>query len=174
MFHSQVHGGTMLYVAQLKSEKPLVNARVREYLEKEKNMHKKEFYKEFIGQIQKNKHGLNHLLEKLTSQGATIHAYGASAKSATLFNYYGINDDVVPYVVDSTITKQGKYIPLVNIKIITEEEGLQNPPDYYLLTIWNYKDEIIKKVRSWGNTKTKFYLAFCPGITGIWNKTVFN
>ncbi|HBR14220.1 MAG TPA: hypothetical protein DD723_01565 [Candidatus Omnitrophica bacterium] len=158
VFHSPIHGGTMLYAAQLKSEGPTVNARVREYLEKEENMHKKEFYKGFIEQIQKNKHELNQLLEKLTSQGATIHAYGASAKSATLFNYYGINDDVVPYVVDSTVTKQGKYIPLVNIKIITEEEGRQNPPDYYLLTIWNYKDEIIKKVRSWGNTKTKFIL----------------
>ena len=94
----------------------------------------------------------------LTSSGSTIHAYGASAKSATLFNYYGIHDDIVPYVVDSTVTKQGKYIPLVNIKIISEEEGRQNPPDYHLLTIWNYKDEIIRKVRSWGNTKTKFIL----------------
>ncbi|KKT90132.1 MAG: NDP-hexose 3-C-methyltransferase TylCIII [Candidatus Jorgensenbacteria bacterium GW2011_GWA2_45_13] len=69
-----------------------------------------------------------------------------------------IADDIVPYVVDSTVTKQGKYIPLVNIKIISEEEGRGNPPDYYLLTIWNYKDEIIRKVRSWGNTKTKFIL----------------
>lgn len=158
VFHSPIHGGTMLYIAKPKSSSPAINARVYEYLEKEKNMHKKEFYKEFIGQIQKNKHELNHLLEELTSQGAAIHAYGASAKSATLFNYYGINDDVVPYVVDSTITKQGKYIPLVNIKIISEEEGRANPPDYYLLTIWNYKDEIIRKVRSWGNTRSKFIL----------------
>ena len=148
----------MLYVARLKTTKPVVNPRVREYLKKEKSMHKKEFYDDFISHIQENKHKLTQLLEALTSTGSTIHAYGASAKSATLFNYCGIHDDIVPYVVDSTITKQGKYIPLVNIKIISEEEGRKNPPDYYLLTIWNYKDEIIRKVRSWGNTKTKFIL----------------
>lgn len=158
VYHSQIHGGTMLYVAQLKSGNPAVRSRVHEYLEKEKHMHKKEFYKKFVKQTQENKHDLNQLLEKLVSHGATIHGYGASAKSTTLFNYYGIADDVVPYVVDSTITKQGKYIPLVNIKVISEEEGRKNPPDYYLLTIWNYKDEIIRKVRSWGNRKTKFIL----------------
>lgn len=158
VLHSPVHGGTMLYVAQLKSAKPVIHDRVHKYLEKEKNMHKEEYYKDFVEQIKNNKHELNQLLEKLFSKGATIHAYGASAKSATLFNYYGITDDVVPYVVDSTPTKQGKYVPLVNIKVITEEEGRANPPDYYLLTIWNYKDEIIRKVRSWGNKKTKFIL----------------
>src|SRR3989338_5027471 len=156
--HSPIHGGTMLYVARLKSAKSTVSPRVREYLKKEKTMHTKEFYEDFIGHVQENKHKLIQLLEALTSTGSTVHAYGASAKSATLFNYYGINDDMVPYVVDSTIIKQGKYIPLVNIKIISEEDGRQNPPDYYLLTIWNYKDEIIRKVRSLGNMKTKFIL----------------
>jgi hypothetical protein len=157
-FHSPIHGGSMLYVARLKAALPVVPPRVHEYLKKEKNMHKMKFYEDFISHIRENKHKLTQMLEDLTSTGSTVHAYGASAKSATLFNYYGINDDIVPYVVDSTVTKQGKYIPLVNIKIISEDEGRQNPPDYYLLTIWNYKDEIIRKVRSFGNTKTKFIL----------------
>jgi len=158
VFHSPIHGGTMLYVAGLKTAQHTVSSRVGEHLKKEKNMHKAEFYKDFIAHIQENKQKLTHLLQALTSTGSTVHAYGASAKSTTLFNYYGIHDDVIPFVVDSTVTKQGKYIPLVNIKIISEEEGRENPPDYYLLTIWNYKDEIIRKVRSWGNTKTKFIL----------------
>ena len=158
VFHSPIHGGTMLYVAKLKSAKCPPSPRVQEYLEKEKNMHQLEFYGDFVNQLQKNKHALSQLLEQLVSAGATVHAYGASAKSTTLLNYFGIHDDLVPYVVDSTVTKQGKYIPLVNIKVISEEEGRANPPDYYLLTIWNYKDEIIRKVRSWGNQRTKFIL----------------
>ncbi|MBU1660934.1 MAG: hypothetical protein KKD28_05615 [Chloroflexi bacterium] len=87
-----------------------------------------------------------------------MHAYGASAKSTTLLNHYGITSDKVPVVLDSTVAKHGKYIPLVNIKVISEEDGLRNPPDYYLLTIWNYKDEIIRKVRAMGNMKSKFIL----------------
>ncbi len=156
--HSPIHGGTMMYVARFKTARSVIHPRVREYLKREKDMHKKEFYADFLAHILENKHALTKLLEKLTSAGSTVHAYGASAKSTTLFNYYGIYDDMVPYAVDSTVTKHGKYIPLVNIKIIDEEEGRRNPPDYYLLTIWNYKDEIIRKVRSFGNKKTKFIL----------------
>jgi hypothetical protein len=42
--------------------------------------------------------------------------------------------------------------------VISEEQAFKNPPDYYLLTIWNYKDEIIHKVRASGNIKTKFII----------------
>lgn len=158
VFHSPIHGGTMLYAARFKSPQLAVSSRVLEFLKKEKDMHRREFYDDFVDQLQKNKRALSQLLEQLVSAGAKIHAYGASAKATTLLNYYGIHDDLVPFAVDSTPTKQGKYIPLVNIKIISEDEGRENPPDFYLLTIWNYKDEIIKKVRSWGNQRTKFIL----------------
>jgi len=158
VLHSPIHGGSLLYIAKLKSTKPVTQPRVLEYLAKEGDMHNKEFYRDFINQIQENKRNLNRLLEDLVSDGKTIHAYGASAKSTTLLNYYGIFNDTIPYIVDSTVTKHGKYIPLVNIKIISEEEGVQNPPDYYLLTSWNYKDEIIKKVRLLGNRRSKFIL----------------
>lgn len=156
--HSPIHGGTMIYIGKFKAAKTEAHTRVDNSLALEKDMHRPEFYREFISHIQQNKRDLMQLLGALKSQGAVIHAYGASAKSTTLFNYYGIDNDMVPVVVDSTITKQGKYVPLVNIKVISEEEAKANPPDYYLLTIWNYKDEIIHKVRSWGNQKTKFIL----------------
>jgi novobiocin biosynthesis protein NovU len=159
VYHSAIHGGTMVYIVKFASAGDVVTERVTSYLEKEKFMHTEAFYHKFSSQVKKNKVELGNLLEKLKSDGKTIHAYGASAKSTTLLNYYRISSDIVPYVVDSTITKHGKYIPLANIKVISEEDTLKNaPPDYYLLTIWNYKDEVIKKVRASGNHETKFIL----------------
>jgi len=158
VIHTSIHGGTMLYIVKAKGVGDTVSPRVAQYRGRENAMHRESFYRDFTTQIEKNKRELSTLIEMLKSQGKTIHAYGASAKSTTLLNYYGITSDTVPVVLDSTATKHGKYIPLVNIKVISEEDGLRNPPDYYLLTIWNYKDEIIRKVRAMGNMKSKFIL----------------
>jgi len=156
--HSPTHGGSMQYIVQFKSSNHPVHERVREFLEKEKNMHQEDFYHEFVTRIESNKKELCDLLKSLLSEKKTIHVYGASAKSTMLLNYHQVNSDIAPYAVDSTKIKHGKFIPKVNIKVISEEEAVDNPPDYYLLTSWNYKDEIINKVRSAGNSKTKFIL----------------
>jgi len=156
--YSSVHGGSILYVGKFKDSRQEPSRRVYEFLGKEKDMHRESFYTEFISKIERNKKELCELVQQLKSQGKTIHIYGASAKSTMLLNYYQLDKDIAPFIIDSTKIKQGKYIPKVNIKVISEEEGAQNPPDYYLLTIWNYKDEIIRKVRALGNNKSKFIL----------------
>ncbi|NNE93402.1 MAG: class I SAM-dependent methyltransferase [Verrucomicrobiales bacterium] len=157
--HSDVHGGTMMFVAKYASSKTEPSQRVREYLAAETEMHTPEYYEKFVAQIWRNRTDIRHLVDELRAEDNTIHAYGASAKATTLLNYFGLTDLQIPYVVDFTPTKLGKYIPLANIKVISEEEAaVSDPPDYYLLTIWNYRDEIIRKVRESGNTHTKFIL----------------
>jgi len=159
VYHSAIHGGTMVYVAKFVDKAKVVDKRIDPFLKEETEMHTKEYYEPFTKQIQDNKEKLLKLLTDLKAKGKTVQAYGASAKSSTLLSYFGITNEIIPCVVDSTITKHGKYIPLVKIKVISEEEAQQGPPpDYYLLTIWNYKDEIIKKVRESGNTHTKFIM----------------
>jgi len=157
-YYSAIHGGTILYVGKLKNTGHQPHQRVFELLEKEKNMHQENFYIDFVSKIEKNKKELCELVQSLHSKNKTIHVYGASAKATVLLNYYHLDNHIIPFIVDSTKIKQGKYVPGVNIKIISEEEGAQNPPDYYFLTSWNYKDEIIKKVRLLGNYKSKFIL----------------
>ena len=156
--HSPIHGGTMIYIVMWQSANRKPSKHLALLLEQERDMHLVETYKRFKEKITQNRTALRGLLQGIVEKGGTIHAYGASAKSTTLLNYYGINSDLVPLVVDYTPTKIGKYIPMANIKIISEQEGFRNPPDYYLLTIWNYKEEIIRKVRGVGNRHSKFIL----------------
>ncbi len=153
--HSDIHGGTMLYILQRSGT---ASARVRQALRAEKDMHRASFYKTFVRKTNENKATLQALLQRLGREGKTIHVYGASAKSTTLLNYFGIDTRITPLAVDSTSCKQGMVIPVVNIPIISEEEACLNPPDYYLLTIWNYRDEIIEKVRSAGNYDSLFII----------------
>jgi hypothetical protein len=40
--------------------------------------------------------------------------------------------------------------------VVSEEVASADPPDYFLLTAWNYQDEIVSKVRNSGNYRSKF------------------
>jgi hypothetical protein len=54
--------------------------------------------------------------------------------------------------------KWGRFLPQSNIEVIAEEDAARNPPDYFLLTAWNYEREIVAKVRDAGNTSTRFII----------------
>ena len=89
-----------------------------------------------------------------------IYSYGATAKGNTLINFLDLDEGTISYCIDSTKIKQNKFLPGSNIPIVDEEFAKYNPPNYFLLTAWNYKDEIIKKVRESGNLDTIFILPF--------------
>lgn len=158
VFPSEIHGGSMLYIVQRQGGKRTVQPIVQEFIRREANMHRAEFYSAFTHTIEHNRQRVKTLISSLKRAGKTVHAYGASAKSTTLLNYYQLHEQTIPYVVDSTPAKQGRRIPMTHNLIISEEEAALNVPDYYLLTIWNYQDEIIKKVRDLGNHYSGFII----------------
>ena len=45
-------------------------------------------------------------------------AYGAAAKGNTLLNYAGVKPDLLPFVCDASLAKQGKYMPGSHIPIL--------------------------------------------------------
>ncbi|MBL7495996.1 class I SAM-dependent methyltransferase [Frankia sp. CNm7] len=93
-----------------------------------------------VGELQRE---LLALLTDLRAQGKTIAAYGAAAKGATLLNSTGINTDLIDFVVDRNVHKQGKYMPGARLPILPPEALLERQPDYLLLLAWNVKNEIM-------------------------------
>jgi hypothetical protein len=83
------------------------------------------------------------LLNKVKADGKRIAVYGASAKSTTLLNYYGIGADVLDYVVDRSTFKQGLFTPGTHLPILAPEALLEEQPDYVLLLTWNFAEEIM-------------------------------
>ena len=62
-------------------------------------------------------------------------------------NYFGLNSDLIDYIVDDNELKQGKYSPLLHIPIVSQDELLKEPkPDYLLILAWNFAESIIEKV----------------------------
>ena len=155
---SLVHGGSIIFVAKRESQKNYVNASVTQYLAREQLFIGPSAFKQFSEKAYGIKNQLKSLIDQLEGENKTIFTYGATAKGNTLLNFVGITSKQIPFCIDSTPLKQGKFLPKSNIKIISEIDGLLNPPDYFLLTAWNYKDEIIKKVRMAGNYHSKFII----------------
>lgn len=158
---SPVHGTSIVFVIRHINHPEKVSSRIAEYLDKEIHSLTKKKYLNFKENVFKNCKQLQEKIEILITQGKSIHTYGATAKGNTLLNFIGAKKYFIPYCVDSTKIKQGKYLPGSGIKIISELEALaKSPPDYYLLTAWNFKDEIIEKVRSAGNHHSRFIVPF--------------
>ena len=67
-----------------------------------------------------------------------------------MLKYCGLDNKIIDYVVDGTPYKQGKYMPATYIPIFPEEHLLENPPDIVLILAWNFKDEIISKLKGRG------------------------
>jgi SAM-dependent methyltransferase len=85
--------------------------------------------------------------------GKTVAGYGAPAKGNTLLNYCGIGPELLPYTVDLSPHKQGRFLPGVQIPIDAPARIFETRPDYVLILPWNLKDEISSQmagVRSWG------------------------
>jgi SAM-dependent methyltransferase len=151
---SLVHGGSIIFIARKGDGEP--SDAVRRYASREDLFLGRETFSKFAGHTAEIRDNLTRLVTELSGEGRTIFGYGATAKGNTLINYAGLTHDQIPFCVDSTLVKQGKFLPRSGIEVISEEAALDDPPDYFLLTAWNYQDEIITKVRASGNLKSKF------------------
>jgi len=78
-------------------------------------------------------------------RGASLAAYGATAKGNTLLNYCGIGHETLDFVADTTAFKQGLLTPGTHIPVLPEAALLERRPDYTVLLAWNYADAIFRR-----------------------------
>ncbi|MFZ6872698.1 methyltransferase domain-containing protein [Undibacterium sp. Di27W] len=150
------HGGSLRVLAQ-RSDTGQRDQRdsVAGMLEKERaaGIADVAFYQKAQKQAEKAKFELLEFLLNCKKEGKKVVAYGAAAKGNTLLNFSGVRPDLLSYVVDINIHKQGKYLPGSRIPILTEVELIADKPDYVLILPWNLRQEIegqLSYIRAWG------------------------
>ena len=140
------HGGSMRYTIAHKGIKT-VSQNVIKLIDQEKKLglDKKQSYLSFTDNVNKIKNDLINLLTKLKNDGKKVVAYGATAKSTTVTNYFGITPDLVECIYDTTPIKQNKLSPGAHIPVLPYDQFRESDPDYVLLFAWNHATEIMKK-----------------------------
>jgi SAM-dependent methyltransferase len=114
------------------------------------------YYADFAARVSRLRDGLLALLRKLKAEGRTLAAYGASAKGATLLNYFGIDGRLLDFVADRSTVKQGKYTPGSHLPIVAPDQLAARKPDYVLLLTWNFADEILAQQQAYRDAGGRF------------------
>ncbi|MDH3755875.1 MAG: class I SAM-dependent methyltransferase [Acidimicrobiia bacterium] len=154
-YFPDLHGGSLRWTVGHHDER---SETVVRYLAEEHaaGLDSIDYYTEFARRVDAIRHDLLALLQQLRSDGATIAAYGAAAKGATLLNTVGIDTGLVSYVVDRNVHKQGLHMPGTHQPILDPSVLLEDRPDYVLLLAWNFKDEIIAQQRDYLDAGGRF------------------
>lgn len=152
-----IHGGTLrLFVGHHGTHQ--IQSIVQEFINKEiqSGLYEIETYAQFMNKLLVLKNSLFSTLETLKKQGKKIAAYGASAKGTTLLNYFGINKDILEFVVDRSMTKQGMHTPGTQLSINSPDALITHKINYALLLSWNFTDEILKQQQEFIASNGKF------------------
>ncbi len=138
-----IHGGSLRVFVGHPTQTPAgaVNQLLAE--EAEWGVGEVTYYRTFGAQVERLRADLLALLRDVKALGKRIAVYGASAKGATLLNYFDIGTETLDFVVDRSTAKQGRYTPGTHLPIYAPERLLEDQPDYVLLLTWNFADEIL-------------------------------
>lgn len=141
-YFGDLHGGTLRWTVAKSAER---TARCQEYLDAERRdgLTGSGYYRDFARRVRNTRDQLLALLAQLRSRGWSVAGYGAAAKGATLLNYAGIGTDLVEYVVDRNVHKQGRFMPGTHQEILDPSVLVERRPDAVLLLAWNFADEIM-------------------------------
>jgi len=143
-----IHGGSLRFYAEKREN---VGESVQTMLANERalGVDSLAYYVDFSRRVNELRDELVGLLRRLKMEGRSVAAYGAAAKGSTLINFMGIDSDLVGYVVDRNIHKQGLLMPGQHQPIHAPEKLLTDMPDDVLMLTWNFADEILQQQREY-------------------------
>jgi methylation protein EvaC len=141
-----VHGGSMRYTAAHKNRRapsPAVAVHCR--AESMLGLDRPTILTALQQRIDQSRSALVALLQRLKREGKRVVGYGATSKSTTVLNYCGITPDLLEFISDSTLLKQGRFTPGTHIPVLAPAAFSTPYPEYALLLAWNHAAEILEK-----------------------------
>ncbi len=154
----ETHGGSIRFYVTKIGSKFNTSKKVNNLFKSEirKKLNNFTTYRLFSNRVKKSKKKLLSLLKKLKKDKKKVISYGATYKSATIFNYCNIGPDLISFVTDSTKNKQGKYTPGMHIPIKPPCDMVKEKVDFAFLGAWNFSKEIKHKEKKFLKSGGKF------------------
>ncbi len=117
-------------------------------------------YNAFCDDVLAHRRNLLGALHELKTSQKSIAGYGAPAKGNTLLNFCKIGTDLLPYTVDKSMLKVGRYTPGMHIPVRSISDLVQDQPDYVLVLAWNFVEEIMRQQELYRKRGGKFLVPF--------------
>ena len=146
----KTHGGSIrIYIK--KNEKIKIENSVKNLVQEEEKFGIKKYktYQEFAKKVYLIRDNIRKNILKLKNKNNKIIGYGSPAKATTALNFFGISDEIECIVEDNKL-KHGKFLPGMNIPIVSRSK-IKEKPDYALVLAWNFFEEIKKNNRDLAN-----------------------
>ena len=155
------HGGSLrVYGCHIEDARMTTNALERLLNEESRcGLQTLAVYQNFQVKANKVKNDLLSFLIEQKKNGKKVVAYGAAAKGNTLLNYAGVKSDLLPFICDAAIAKQGKYTPGSHIPILPPSALSSGFWDFVLVLPWNIAREIMVTNSELTASGTKFVIA---------------
>ncbi len=155
------HGGSLrvygCHVEEGREKSPYVGSVLAE--EAERGLQNLTTYQNFQTKANRLKDDFLAFLIEQKCAGKKVAAYGAAAKGNTLLNYAGVRPDLLNFVCDAALAKQGKFMPGSHIPIVELSVLFNQRPDYLLILPWNIAEEVKQQNAYLAELGTKFVTA---------------
>ena len=134
------HGGSLRLCFGKSNNNIEPDSTVNKFLELEKAKLSPENISSFQSSIDSYASELVKILN--SNQNLKIAGFGAPARLATITNFAKINSNLLPYVVDDSPLKVGKFSPGMHIPILSREKMKEDNPDLIIVFAYEYIDSI--------------------------------
>jgi SAM-dependent methyltransferase len=157
-----IHGGSIVAFAGHPGERP-PSARLEAMraAEGRDGANTLETYRAFAARIETIRDENVAYLRRAKAEGKRVFGLGAPVKGNTLLNYFGAGPDLIQLLVERNPLRRGLYSPGQHIPIVIEDE-LEGHPDIYYVLAWNFRDEIMARMKPVADSGVEFYFPVIP------------
>jgi methylation protein EvaC len=154
-----VHGGSMRYVIGRAGAQSAAAIELPQR-EKSSGLHQRETFHAFRERVVAAGAALLHENQARRSR---VVGYGATSKSTTTINFFGITPDLVEFICDTTPAKQGLFSPGMHIPVRPHAEFAAGYPERALLFLWNHADEVRAKEAAFARSGGR-WIVYVPAV----------
>jgi hypothetical protein len=153
-----LHGGSLLFHVAHATAPYQPSLRLRALLVKEAALELGAVatWESFARRVAQLRQDLLLFFDDAAHVGQVIVGYGAPAKATTLLSYCGMGVRHLPYIVDKSPHKQGKYTPGTHIPVHDPARLLEDQPDCVLILAWNFAEEVMRQQQAFWRRGGRF------------------
>lgn len=120
------------------ADRDIANIRIDSLLkwEEDNGYNSPEIYIGFYQKIERLREKTVNFIQQEKAKGKSIYGYAASTKSATVYQFFGLDSNLITKISDKQERKWGLRTIGSNIPICSDEEMRKDNPDYLLVGPW--------------------------------------